>query len=115
MKKNVYKIHENFGIPGYCFPIFDKTKADLVLIDIFKLIDFFLKENIPHNIFFSLGSYNGIEALRIYVFPRENLHEVKDTNFNIAFCELSGYVPVGSTCEIPLLFFKLLKKNCFYR
>lgn len=96
LTNNVYKIDENFGIPGYCFLIFDKINVELILNDIFKLIEFFLKENVPHNIFFTLGSFNGKDVLRIYIFPRENLHEVKDTNFNIAFCELSGYVPVGS-------------------
>lgn len=69
---------------------------EVILDDIFKLITFFLKENVPHNIFFTFGSFNGKEALRIYIFPRENRQEAKDTNFNIAFCELSGYVPVGS-------------------
>lgn len=99
LKNNAYKIDGKYDVPGYCFLILDKNEIEFILIDIFKLIEFFLESNIPHNIFFTLGSFNGTEVLRIYIFPRESVHEVKDFNFNIAFCELSGYVPVGSLCS----------------
>lgn len=61
-----------------------------------KLVDYCCEKTIPHNIFFT-KSHTG--ELRVFFFPRTlgNFGALKlYTSFlNVAFCELSGYVPIG--------------------
>lgn len=59
------------------------------------MVDLCCTRNIPHNIFFTFGVN---EDLRCFFFPRLSdfvSDKVFTSHLNIAFCELSGYIPVG--------------------
>lgn len=99
--KNIYKIHDNYKIPGYCFIIkkYDDAdkRVDSIISDVYSLIQMFCTKNIPHNVFFTSGTYENSSVIRVYIYPRQHYYETKENcTFNVAFCELSGYVPVGS-------------------
>ena len=92
---NIYKLDIKYPARGFCFVL---QKGDRNVEEMsnnaFRLVNYLCQNAIPHNIFVTFdNSYN----LRIYVFPRERKFEEKElSGFNIAFCELSGFVPVGS-------------------
>lgn len=99
--KNIFRISEKYPSKGYCFLLNESTNdKDEILDDIAKLIEYFCATSLPHNIFCTKGnsSNDGYgNVVKVFVFPRGNMHEVKEfSSFNIAFCELSGYIPTGS-------------------
>lgn len=77
--------------------------------------------NIPHNLFMTYGKpLNGTcetNSLRIIIYPRKDNYGCKlSLSFNLAFCELSGYIPVGSKLTLNILnllqvFEMLMKTN----
>lgn len=82
---------------GYCFLVQNCTKTDEVCSDVMVLVEFFCQNQIPHNLFISYEKTDNSEIIKIFVYPREEMCTAKEfSSFNIAFCELSGYVPVGS-------------------
>lgn len=57
--------------------------------------------NMPHNLFITPERNKATKALNIFVFVRQEFCFVKDVNtLNVGFCELAGYVPVGSKYKI---------------
>lgn len=96
--KNIYRISEKYPSKGYCF-LFNESTCDKeeILNDIAKLIEYFCATSLPHNIFCTNGNSNDGNVVKVFVFPRGNMAEVKEfSSFNVAFCELSGYIPTGS-------------------
>lgn len=79
------------------------TGKEEILDDIAKLIEYFCAKCLPHNIFCTKENSkddNG-NVVKVFVFPRDKMEDVKEFNsFNIAFCELSGYIPIGSKYTI---------------
>lgn len=95
LTKNIYELDKDCPVNGYCFPI-EEAENDDICNDVSKLVQYFCANNIPHNLFFSLGDFNGKEIVKIFVFPRSLMCDVKEfTNFNAACCEVAGFVPVG--------------------
>lgn len=110
IQRNVYKIDDKYPANGFCIQIdrgADSKRKDEICCDAIRLIDYLCQHNIPHNIFITYGKDDvaDIRKLKIYIFPRDStVGAVKEfSSFNIAFCELSGYVPVGS--KFPIWFF----------
>jgi hypothetical protein len=62
-----------------------------------KLINFCCDKNIPHNLMFTRTSSS--EEIRVFIFPHEKTNfgadKVFTSHLNIAFCELSGFIPIG--------------------
>lgn len=116
MIKNLFEIDELYPAIGFCFPLTNINELNDISDDIFKLIQFLCNNNIPHNLFITYGKQNANviagggdtigndddnnrnnEIIKIFIYPRENACKIKTFHsFNIAFCELSGYIPVGS-------------------
>lgn len=93
---NVYKLDEKYPAQGLCFPLIDYMNKNAITDDLMKLIRYFCDKIIPHNVFLTMGNHENREILKIFVFPRNHMSNKQINSFNAAFCELSGYVPVGS-------------------
>lgn len=103
---SVYRLSNDYPVQAYCFIIANTEETKAICADVFKLVNHLCDQNIPHNVFFTFNDASNV--IRVFVFPRKNICENKQfVPFNIAFCELSGYVPVGSeyrkiVCNYPL-------------
>lgn len=91
---NLYKVDFNkFPIHAFCLIIKD-IKTDALRLQ--KLIDFCCDKNIPHNLMFTRNKSNEI---RVFLFPHQKSNfgadKVFTSHLNIAFCELSGFIPIG--------------------
>jgi len=92
---SLFKIDDpNFAVSAFCFIASDDSSADANKLH--KLIELCCRKCVPHNLFFTRSASNEI---RVFLFPRmkDNLGVDKlYTSFlNVAFCELSGYIPIG--------------------
>lgn len=91
---NIYTI--DFPAFAICLPVFQWSDRCIVAGNLMKIVEYFCKNSIPHNIFWTLGTHNSERNLvKIFIFPRANLSDKHLATFNIAFCELAGFVPVG--------------------
>lgn len=111
----LYKIESSHcSIKGFCFRINNITETERICSDVYKLVKYMCQHNIPHNVYLTAeednaatavdstndDKVNSISCLRVFIWPRENLRANKEVvPFNVAFCELSGYVPVGCKCK----------------
>lgn len=91
-------------IRSYCLRLEDNVE-DLV-IKAERIIKYMCDNNVPHNVFMSFESvpndHDTCTTLRFFIYPRARLHANKAVApFNVAFCELSGFVPVG--CKFAIL------------
>jgi len=81
---------------AFCYVMKEEMSTDEASSIIFDLVSMLCKENIPHNLFFNKNNNSSDQVVKTFIFVRENACIVKDyTQLNIAFCEFSGYVPVG--------------------
>jgi GDP-D-glucose phosphorylase len=93
---NFYKIdHQKYLIHGFCLIVRD-LRSDVETL--YKFVQYCCDKVIPHNIFFTKSSKDGSE-MRVFFFPRQldNFGTLKlySTHLNVAFCELSGFIPIG--------------------
>lgn len=105
----LYRIQSN-GCPitGFCYRITDPNHIASEVANICKLVDYMCRHNVPHNLFLTFEniaeeSHVAPTVLRCFVWPRDKLRANKEVApMNVAFCELSGYVPVGckSSAEV---------------
>ncbi|XP_055378122.1 GDP-D-glucose phosphorylase 1 [Condylostylus longicornis] len=119
------EINANFFRPqnclfdeAFCYVIKQEMELQKSAEDIYEFIKFLCKESIPHNLsIIKLQDH----VIRVFIFIRENPCVVKDyTKINIAFCEFSGYFPVGDKIlyeslneEFLIKKIKLETGNCF--
>lgn len=93
-------VHKFTGpIKAYCLTVVDWSSRMIkeIVGQVMKIVDFFCSENIPHNLFFTFESTEERQAVHIYIFPRNQVCEIKEfSSYNIACCELAGFVSVGS-------------------
>lgn len=69
---------------------------------VMRLIDYLCQRQIPHNVLFERMSTD--DDVMVFVFPRAASTLAKTfESFNVAFCELSGYVPMGSAEEFAAI------------
>lgn len=91
-------LNEAYPIPGFCFDGNLENAAE----NIFKLIEYFLKNSIAHNLFITRGrSLNGgNEITRVFVWARKSNSGAKPLiAFNVAALELGGLFPIH--CKSP--------------
>ncbi|XP_045504652.1 GDP-D-glucose phosphorylase 1 isoform X2 [Colias croceus] len=82
-----------YPIPAFCFEI--TTSA----IEMYKIIEYFFKKSIAHNIFVTRGRCfeSDSETHRVLIWPRKSSSGAKQlTEMNAGVCELSGWFPVYS-------------------
>lgn len=101
----------DFPAFAFCLPVFNWTVKEVVVSNIFKITEFFCIKSIPHNIFWTWSSHSDQKLVKIFIFPRNNLTDKVLSSFNVAFCELTGYVPVGGKCRCHYFFHLLDNVN----
>ncbi|KAJ2945147.1 hypothetical protein O0L34_g9207 [Tuta absoluta] len=91
---------QNYPTPAYCFQSTSRDSVEHISKEIYKLLSYFLKHSIAHNIFIS-GGENLVpgdhenEVVRVIIWPRKSSSGAKQLDaFNVAVCELSGWFPV---------------------
>lgn len=92
---NIYKLDRKYPAMGFCLLLMQHTDKQSIANDLLKMIEYFSIKSIPHNIIWTFGTLFNREIIKIYIFPRYQLSDKQQSQFNIAFCELMGYVPVG--------------------
>lgn len=90
----MYKIDDpKYPVKGFCL-ISNDAKSDALKLH--KLIELCCEKVIPHNIFFTRS---GTGELRIFFLPRTlgnfGAEKLYTSFLNVAFCEMSGYIPIG--------------------
>lgn len=80
---------------AFCLPVLQWKERTIVANKVMKIVDYFCAASIPHNMFWTFGTHAGQSALKIFVFPRSQAADKNKITFNVGFCELSGYAPVG--------------------
>lgn len=71
------------------------TQADASKLQ--KLVEYCCQKTIPHNLFFTKSQ--SAVGVRVFFFPRMlgnfGAEKLYTSFLNVAFCELSGYIPIG--------------------
>lgn len=91
---NFYKVDDpKYPVKTFCL-IANDTKVDAQKLH--KIVQYCCAKTIPHNFFFTKSQSN---ELRAFFYPRTmgnfGAHKMYTNFLNVAFCELSGYVPIG--------------------
>lgn len=91
---NLYKVSDpSLLVKAFCL-VSNDAKTDAIKLQ--NLVEYCCQKTIPHNIFFTKSKSN---ELRVFFFPRTlgnfGADKAYTTFLNVAFCELSGYVPIG--------------------
>lgn len=92
---NVYKIGGQYPVFGICFVIQPNENITAISSDILKMIDYFCDNSMPHNLLWTIAPYGERPVIKIFIYPRCRMSDKTHSGFNVAFCELSGYVPIG--------------------
>ncbi|XP_071041783.1 GDP-D-glucose phosphorylase 1 isoform X1 [Parasteatoda tepidariorum] len=95
---NCYELVQ-YPAEGFTFQVQDASEVVETMKSVMKLIDFLIKEEIPHNLFFTRGKSftdeNVCSVVRIFVWARTAIYGSKnDYTFNAAVCELAGHIIV---------------------
>lgn len=94
---NIFKLNKNAApANGYSLHVTNYNEKNQISEDLFKLIEHCCNKMMPYNVFWTFGKWTDQEILKIFIFPRKQMSTKFQNVFNVAFCELSGYVPVGS-------------------
>lgn len=102
---NVYRLGTDFPVISFCFMIQpnNDVSTNSISSDIIKMVEYFCDNGIPHNLFWTFAPYGDRQVIKIFVYPRAHMTDKISSEFNLAFCELSGYVSTGGR-ERALLF-----------
>lgn len=92
----MHAIDESYPAKAYCFHISNDEETEQIVDDVYRLIEYFWTEIVPHNLLWTFGAVDGRQLLKIFIYPRMQMHDKMSASLNVAFCELSGYVVVGS-------------------
>lgn len=85
---------------AFCVPVFHWSDKERIAKLIHKIVELFCEKAIPHNLFWTWGTHRDQHLVKIFIFPRSRFTDKTQREFNIAFCELVGYVPVGGEFEM---------------
>ncbi|KAL9901524.1 GDP-D-glucose phosphorylase 1 [Glossina fuscipes fuscipes] len=112
---DVFRLNSSMPTQAVCW-IFNQrdsvTQMENKTRKLYEFLEWLCTENTPHNIFMTPDRVKSQKRLKIFVYPRENFCVVKDFKaFNVGFCEMSGYVPVGD----KQLFDQLTETQVFKR
>lgn len=80
---------------AFCLPIFQWIDKEVVASNLAKIVEYFCQKSIPHSIFWTFGTHSNKNLVKIFIFPRYKLTDKISSSFNAAFCELTGFVPIG--------------------
>lgn len=70
---------------------------DEIFRSVMRILELLYAENIPHNLFFTYDSIGCRQVVSVFIFPRHQMVEIKElTGYNVACCELAGYIQAGS-------------------
>lgn len=112
---NLYGL--NFPTFGFCLPVFRWSDKERIATMVHKIVELFCIKSVPHNIFWTWGTHHDQHLVKIFIFPRSRFADKVQSAFNVAFCELVGYVPVGGELRIMWFFHRfwgLMASNaCF--
>ncbi|XP_014667293.1 PREDICTED: GDP-D-glucose phosphorylase 1-like [Priapulus caudatus] len=94
--RHCYEITE-YPTRGFGFQL-GENKLELARI-MYKVTDYFVRENIAHNLFVTRGSAmegdTTRQTLRAFLWPRRPVFGAKSEDlFNTAVCELAGHLPI---------------------
>ncbi|CAH0591571.1 unnamed protein product [Chrysodeixis includens] len=95
IKGNIYRLDESYPVPAICFEV--QKHDPNVLKDVWKVLEYFLKRSIAHNILITRRPRQGgcDDAVCIVVWPRKSTAGAKPlAAFNVAALELSGWFTV---------------------
>lgn len=102
---NIFKLDDRYPTFGFCFPVLRHSDNVRITNDVHKLIEYFCANAIPHNLLWTLGRRSDVddddennEIVKIFVFPREKMADKHGSKYNVACCELSGFLSVGGKC-----------------
>lgn len=96
MVGNVYRLAGQYPVLGFCFLVRPNDNVDAIAADMIKLVDYFCANRIPHNVFWTFAPHaDHGRVIKMFVYPRAHMSDKIRSEFNVAFCELSGYVPTG--------------------
>uniref|UniRef100_A0A1I8PXV9 GDP-D-glucose phosphorylase 1 n=1 Tax=Stomoxys calcitrans TaxID=35570 RepID=A0A1I8PXV9_STOCA len=98
---DIYRLDETMPTEAICFQINTEDSEALKIEKLQRLNEFLqwlCNNNMPHNLFLTpeRGQQQG-KTLKVFVYVRKEYCFVKNVNtYNIGFCELAGYMPVGA-------------------
>ncbi|XP_005184763.2 GDP-D-glucose phosphorylase 1 [Musca domestica] len=100
-QSEVLRISPNMPTEAICFQFKAEDTEAIILKKVQKLnafLQWLCTNNMPHNLFLTPERIPSKEKmLKVFVFVRQEYCIVKNLNtYNIGFCELAGYVPVGA-------------------
>lgn len=100
----VHRIDDQFGpVDGLAFRVAHTDSPVTVAEHVMRLVNALCERQIPHNIFFTIAEQDD-SIIRIFVFPKEHHSATKEfSTFNVAACELSGYVTIGNADQYAIV------------
>ncbi|XP_037916842.1 GDP-D-glucose phosphorylase 1-like isoform X2 [Hermetia illucens] len=100
IRSGIYCFNQEYEIKAFCFllrRLSDDEHESEVAEKVYKLVRYMIDNGIPHNLFFTLAKHKEERVMRIIVYPRDKMCALKSTtDLNIAFCELSGFLPLSN-------------------
>lgn len=85
----------DYPVFAFCLPIFQWIDKGVVASKVTKIVEYFFLKSIPHSIFWTFGTHSNQNIVKVFIFPRYKLTDKLSSSFNAAFCELTGFVPIG--------------------
>ncbi|XP_068143355.1 GDP-D-glucose phosphorylase 1 [Drosophila tropicalis] len=97
----LYRTTQEMPIQALCVIIASNDNDEAILEkvnNVYKLTEWMCQKNIPHNLFVTQNRSPGKQGnLHIFIFARSTYCVNKDvTAFNVGFCELAGFIPLGN-------------------
>ncbi|CAB3251589.1 unnamed protein product [Arctia plantaginis] len=96
VNSRVYRLDETYPVPAFCFEVQRHSILETTM-DIYKVLEYFLKNSIAHNILLTrrhrLDAVD--DAVKVIIWPRKSTTGAKQFSFiNVAVLELSGWFSV---------------------
>ncbi|EDW30332.1 GL17880 [Drosophila persimilis] len=104
----VYRLSQSMPTEAICV-VFeandDEVEVQEKVNNLQKLANWMCGQNIPHNLFITQDRRPGKRgSVQVFVFARSHYCVNKDlADFNVGFCELAGYIPVGNSEKLDNL------------
>ncbi|XP_001352613.3 GDP-D-glucose phosphorylase 1 [Drosophila pseudoobscura] len=104
----VYRLSQSMPTEAICV-VFeandDEAEVQEKVNNLQKLANWMCGQNIPHNLFITQDRRPGKRgSVQVFVFARSHYCVNKDlADFNVGFCELAGYIPVGNSEKLDNL------------
>ncbi|XP_030385270.1 GDP-D-glucose phosphorylase 1 [Scaptodrosophila lebanonensis] len=109
-----YRLSSKLPTEAVCFVFNSNDTKALVrekVENIHRLTEWMCDQNLPHNLFITHDrrDLNKPGKVLVYVFARSKFCVTKDlAHFNVGFCELAGYIPLGDDTKLQSLTEKMV-------